>query len=96
MSVAAVEQDVLTRLYEAFNRRDVDTVLTALHPEVDWPNGMEGGRLVGHQAVRAYWKRQFAVIASTVLPVGFVMLDDGRVRVEVDSTVRDLSGAVLD
>ena len=28
---------LLGRIYEAFNRRDVDTVLAAMHPAVDWP-----------------------------------------------------------
>jgi len=26
---------------------------------VDWPNGMEGGRVHGHAEVRAYWTRQW-------------------------------------
>jgi hypothetical protein len=29
----------LVQIYEAFNRRDMDIVLAAMHPAVDWPNG---------------------------------------------------------
>ena len=36
-------EKLLGRIYDAFNRRDIDTVLAAMHPAVDWPNGM-GGR----------------------------------------------------
>ena len=44
-------------LYEAFNRRDIDTVLATISDEVDWPNAWKGGRLIGREAVRDYWNR---------------------------------------
>jgi hypothetical protein len=66
-----------------------------MHADVDWPNGMEGGRVVGHDAVRAYWERQFALIDSRVEPVAFDELGDGRVSVRVHQRVRDPSGRVL-
>ena len=56
-----------------------------MHPDVDWPNGMDGGRELGHEAVRAYWTRQFGLIDSHVEPVGFSPDDEGRVVVDVDS-----------
>jgi hypothetical protein len=37
------QEKSLARIYKAFNRRDTDTVLAAMHPAVDWPNGWEGG-----------------------------------------------------
>ena len=40
---------LLERTYAAFNARDVDAVLAMMHAEVDWPNGMEGGRVHGHR-----------------------------------------------
>ena len=40
-----------------------------MHPDVDWPNGMEGGREHGHAAVRDYWTRQFGLIDSHVEPL---------------------------
>ena len=42
-----------------------------MHPEVDWPNAWEGGRVVGRAAVRDYWNRQFTAISSMVEPEGF-------------------------
>jgi len=45
-------EEVLKRIYDAFNARDIDAVLVALHPDVDWPNGWEGGRVTGHSALR--------------------------------------------
>ncbi|MDQ2842107.1 MAG: nuclear transport factor 2 family protein, partial [Acidobacteriota bacterium] len=56
----AARQPLLLQLYAAFNARNIDAVLPALHPDVDWPNGWEGGRMRGRDAVRAYWTRQWA------------------------------------
>lgn len=86
---------VLERTYAAFNARDIDTVLAVMHPDVDWPNGMEGGRVLGHAAVRAYWVRQWALIDPRVEPGGFTVEADGRVAVAVHQVVRDLAGTVL-
>ena len=89
------EERLLRRAYEAFNARDVEGALAFMHPDVDWPNGMEGGREVGKDAVRAYWTRQFGVIDSRVDPVGYEADADGRVVVDVHQVVRDLDGELL-
>jgi ketosteroid isomerase-like protein len=86
---------MLEQLYAAFNARDVDAVLAAMHPDVDWPNGMEGGRLLGRAAVRAYWIRQWALIDPQVEPTGFAVDADGRVAVQVRQVVRDPAGSLL-
>ena len=61
---------LITEAYAAFNRRDIDSVLALMASDVNWPNGMEGGRLVGHDLVRAYWIRQWGVLSPRVDPVG--------------------------
>jgi hypothetical protein len=86
---------LLRSIYEAFNRRDIDTVLAAMHPAVDWPNGWEGGRVNGCDEVRSYWSRQWAAVDPTVVPVAFQTEPDGRITVRVHQTVRDLSGNVM-
>jgi ketosteroid isomerase-like protein len=86
---------LLRRTYAAFNARDVDGVMAVLHPEVDWPNVLEGTRLHGHAAVRDYWTRQFATIDPRVEPQGFRREPDGRVAVAVHQVVRDRSGVLL-
>ena len=37
----------LERLYDRFNARDIDGVLTALTDDVAWANGMDGGHVHG-------------------------------------------------
>jgi len=86
---------LLERTYAAFNARDVDGALAAMHPDVDWPNGMEGGRVHGHRAVREYWTRQWGLIDPRVEPRGFATEADGRVAVDVRQVVRDRAGALL-
>src|SRR3954469_5476037 len=93
--VAPELEALLRQTYAAFNARDVDAVLAALHPDVDWPNVLEDTRLHGHAAVRAYWAGQFATIDPRVEPQGFSLESDGRIAVDVHQEVRDLSGAVL-
>ncbi|MBA3262949.1 MAG: nuclear transport factor 2 family protein [Thermoleophilaceae bacterium] len=39
--------------YRAFNARDLDAAVALMHPDVDWPNAWEGGRVVGRSDVRA-------------------------------------------
>lgn len=89
------DRELLRYAYAAFNARNVDAALATMHPDVDWPNGMEGGRVIGHEAVRQYWTRQWTLVDPHVEPVGFTPLDDGRVAVDVRQVVRDRAGALL-
>jgi ketosteroid isomerase-like protein len=91
--IAAAE--LVRRAYEAFNARDLDAALALMAPDVDWPNAWEGGRVVGHDAVRAYWSRQWKEIDPRVDPVGVTELPDGRIAVDVHSVVRSASGELL-
>ena len=90
---AVSAEELLRRAYAAFNARDIDRALAVMHPDVDWPNGMEGGRELGHEAVRAYWSRQFGLIDSHVEPESFEEVD-GKIVVQVHQVVRDLDGAL--
>jgi ketosteroid isomerase-like protein len=86
---------VLRSAYRAFNARDVEAAIDLMHPEVDWPNAWEGGRVVGRAAVRDYWKRQFAAISSKVEPEGFTEEADESITVDVHQVVHDASTGEL-
>lgn len=88
-------EQILRKAYRAFNARDIAQALTVMHPEVDWPNGMEGGRVLGHSAVREYWERQWKVVDPHVDPIGFSNDAAGRTIVDVHQVVRDMEGKVL-
>src|SRR5215218_4316556 len=88
-------QKRFSRLYSAFNARDIDAVLVALAPDVDWPNGMEGGRVRGHDAVREYWTRQWQTVDPRVDPVKITEESSERVVVDVRQVVHDRNGSFL-
>ena len=90
-----VEQDLLQRAYEAFNRRDIEAALTVMHPDVEWPNGMEGGIVYGHNGIRQYWTRQWTLINPHVEPLHFREDEARRIVVSVHQVVRDLAGNLL-
>jgi hypothetical protein len=89
------EVELLKRVYDRFNARDMETVLAAMHEDVLWANGMEGGHVRGRNEVRSYWTRQWAMIDPHVEPVAFASGLDGEVIVEVHQVVRDLNGNLL-
>jgi hypothetical protein len=66
-----------------------------MHPDVDWPNAWEGGRVRGREAVAAYWARQFEQISSRVEPLGFSRDDDDGISVAVHQVVRDADSGEL-
>ncbi|MCW6507601.1 nuclear transport factor 2 family protein [Lichenifustis flavocetrariae] len=85
----------IRRLYDCFNARDIDGVLVMLTNDVAWANGMDGGYVQGHKALREYWTRQWATVSPHVEPVAFERTEDRAVAVEVIQTVRDLNGKPL-
>lgn len=82
-------------LYDRFNARDIDGVLSALADDVAWANGMDGGHVHGREAVRDYWTRQWAIVSPHVEPVNFTEATNGVVAVEVIQSVFDLNGQPL-
>lgn len=86
---------VLRRMYSEFNARNTDAVLAIMHEDIVWPNGWEGGTVVGQDAVRDYWTRQWAAIDPNVVPEAFDVLADGRIRVRVHQRIKDRAGALL-
>lgn len=86
---------VVEQAYAAFNRRDVDGALGLMAPDVSWPKASEGGRIVGKEAVRAYWTRQWGEFDPHVQPLAITEEAAGRIRVRVRQLVRSLAGDVI-
>ena len=93
--VESEKVEMLKNAYRWFNARNIDAVLKLLDPDVDWPNGMEGGIEHGHEAVRNYWTCQWKLVDPRVEPVKFENVNDGRIDVTVQQVVKDLSGALM-
>ena len=88
-------RELFLRAYTAFIARDIDSGLAAMHPDVAWPNGMDGGYVHGHAKVRAYWTRQWQLLDPHVEPLKFTADPSGHVIVEVHQVVRDVKGQLL-
>lgn len=87
--------EVVKRMYDCFNARDIDGVLDALTDDVAWANAMDGGHVHGRESIREYWTRQWAIVSPHVEPVSFDRTSDGSIVVEVRQSVRDLQGRPL-
>ena len=95
MAIRSPTEQFFHELYDAFNRRDLDTALAGMHPDVDWPNMIDGGREHGHAAVRGYWERQFEATDPRAEPQRVTPLGDDEVVVDVHTVVRDHTGKIL-
>lgn len=90
-----INQNLIQNLYDAFNRRDVETVISMMAEDVKWANGMEGGFVFGRDDVREYWRRQFEIF-NPQLEILESKTDGDKATVELRQIVRDLDGNVLD
>ncbi len=83
---------LLTRLYAAFNDRDVVALVGGMHPDVSWPNFLEGGRVEGREALTAYWTGQFAMVTPEASPIEMRELPDGRIVVRLHYVIKATEG----
>jgi hypothetical protein len=81
-------------VYQKFNERNIDFVISKMTPDVKWTNGMDGGYVYGHKGVRDYWTRQFKLVNSQVTPLA-VRADNEKITVKVHQVVHDLQGKLL-
>lgn len=94
--MTASRPDSLRAIYQAFNDRDLDAVTSAMTEDVDWPNGWEGGRLIGRAEVRRYWERQWMAVRPTALVTAIHERPDDTVAVRVRQVFRGPDGTVLE
>jgi hypothetical protein len=87
--------DLIEKAYAAFNARDIDTALSTMHPDVEWPKAFERGYVSGHDEIRAYWTRQWSGIDPAVAPVEMNERQDGSVEIVVHQVVKDMEGNLL-
>jgi ketosteroid isomerase-like protein len=86
---------IIEEAYSAFNKRDVDGALALMTQDVSWPKASEGGTVVGKEAIRAYWTRQWGDFDPHVEPLAMTEEEDGRLRVRVRQLVKNLQGDIL-
>lgn len=85
----------LRSAYKAYNARDIDSALSFMQQDVEWPNGLDGRYVHGHNAIREYWTEQWKTIDPHIEPLQFQLDDEGHVIVTVHQLVRDGRGNIL-
>ncbi len=95
MNNMSSKQQFLKNLYEAFNKREIETIISLMHPDVKWANGLEGGFVYGRDQVREYWRKQFEIIQGQLEPLEYETDENNRNIVTVHLVVRDLEGNLL-
>jgi hypothetical protein len=88
-------ENTIKKAYSAFNERNIDKALSAMHPDVQWSKAWEGGYISGHNEIKQYWTRQWTEINPNVEPVGFSERDNGSLEVRVHQNVKDLQGNLM-
>jgi hypothetical protein len=88
-------RELVLQIYAAFNRRDVDGTLAFMSEDVNWPKASEGGRVVGKQAIREYWTRQWAEFDPVVNVLEVIDREGDVTGVKVHQLVKDLNGTIL-
>jgi hypothetical protein len=88
-------ESLIQKAYLAFNARDIDTALSTMHQDIEWPKAFEGGYVSGHDEIRKYWTRQWTEIDPNVEPVGFKERPDGALEITVHQKVKDLQGSTI-
>jgi len=88
-------QEFLQNLYDAFNKREIETIISTMRSDVKWANGLEGGFVYGRDAVREYWTDQFKAIQPELETLKFETDENNRNVVMVHQIIRDLQGNVL-
>ena len=88
-------KEFLQNLYDAFNRRDIETAVAKMHPNVKWANGQAGGFVHGRDGVRDYWTKQFQEIQPEIEILKFELDEQNRDVVTVHLMVKDFDGNTL-
>lgn len=89
------QQQFLQNLYDAFNKREIETIISLMQPDVKWANGFEGGFVYGRDAVREYWTNQFKLIQPQLEPLKYETDENNREVVTVHQIIKDLQGDLL-
>jgi ketosteroid isomerase-like protein len=84
--------DLIARLHDAFNRRDLEGVVAMLHPDVRFRDYIDDGEVRGLDEARAFYQRVFATIAPELAFLSSEELPDGRVVTRLQVGIHDRSG----
>lgn len=83
-------QALLSQVLDAYNRNDLEGMTALMTPDLDWPNQLEGGRVIGLPAFEAYWRRTRRLIHAELAACAFAVQPDGRIAVDINQTMHNV------
>jgi hypothetical protein len=83
--------DLIVRYYQALEGRDLEAVMAMTHPRIHFHDYLDGGEIDGLPAARDFYRRMFKLAPDLDL-ITVEDLPDGRVRVDMQSSVHSPSG----
>jgi ketosteroid isomerase-like protein len=84
--------DLIVRYYDALERRDIEAVLEMTHPRVRFHDFLSGGEVDGLGDARDFYRRMLFELSPDLDVIAVEELPDGRVRVDMQSSVHSPSG----
>lgn len=88
-------QTVLEEAYDAFNRRDLARIRSLMHPDVVWPDTLDGvTEFVGVEAVMSQFARVFATIVPNIALIRVVDESADAITVESQYSVESPDGHI--
>jgi len=93
--IAVNTEELISQAYSSFNKKDIDGTLALMSENVSWPKASEGGRVVGKQAIREYWTRQWTEFDGQVHVLEVIDREAGKTEVKVHQVVKNLKGELL-
>ena len=88
-------RNIVIEMYQNFNNRDIEAVLSLMNKDVIWPNGWEGGYVRGHSDIRDFCTRQWKTINHFFEPIAMKARGKEKFEVMVHHLVKDLKGKLL-
>ncbi|HVC59098.1 MAG TPA: hypothetical protein VND19_01890 [Acetobacteraceae bacterium] len=86
-------EELIERVYVAYNRQDAEVMLAFVSEDVDGPDGQ--ARLDGNQELRTYWMRQWAETRTRDEVLAIATPIPNRSIVGIGQIVRALTDAVI-
>ncbi|WP_165188041.1 nuclear transport factor 2 family protein [Caulobacter soli] len=86
--------DVIVRYYDALAHRDIEAVMTLMHPDAEFGDFLEGGDVIGSTAVRAFFQYMFDTLAPDFDLLAMTVEPDGRIRADMQVATHDRQGHI--
>jgi len=88
------DEDRIAELHAAINARDLEAAVACYAPDARFADGLEGGVIQGHDAIRAHFIHLFEAIRVELAVIRLSRLPDGRLRARLQVVARGPRGGL--